>query len=130
MHFVYADCVVSRPLAVIQALAQGEGAFVECSSDGQVGSLVYCFVPLRVCCDSKFCNREGHEGKFRMQDYIQALSRRATTGRDDLESSAAQNAQTKRAFAARITLQLQVMRAIQPILCSLLRSWTVLPSGL
>src|SRR5258708_5712495 len=34
MHFVGADGVVSRPLAVIKALAQREGAFVKSSGDG------------------------------------------------------------------------------------------------
>jgi hypothetical protein len=39
MHLVNADCVVSRPLAVVQALAQGKSSVVECGSDGQVKSL-------------------------------------------------------------------------------------------
>jgi hypothetical protein len=39
MHFVDADRVVSRPLAVIQALAESESSFVKCSSNGQ-GDLV------------------------------------------------------------------------------------------
>ena len=41
------------------------------------------------------------------------------------------NMQTKQAVPDRIPIRLQVtMRAILPISCSLLRSWTVLPSGL
>ena len=39
MHLVNADGVVSRPLAVVQALAEGEGSLVKCGSDGQVGGL-------------------------------------------------------------------------------------------
>ena len=39
MHFVHADGVVSRPLAVIQALAEGERSIVKCSSNGQGGLL-------------------------------------------------------------------------------------------
>jgi hypothetical protein len=38
--------------------------------------------------------------------------------------------QTNDVVPARIAIQLKVMRAILPMLCSILRSWTVLPSGL
>jgi hypothetical protein len=35
VRLVRADRVVARPLPVIQALAQREGALVKCSADGQ-----------------------------------------------------------------------------------------------
>jgi hypothetical protein len=35
MHFVHTDRVVSRPLAVIQTVAEGESSLVKCSSNGQ-----------------------------------------------------------------------------------------------
>jgi len=35
MHFVNADRVIARPLAIIKTLAQRESSVVECSSDGQ-----------------------------------------------------------------------------------------------
>ena len=34
MHLVHADGVESRPLAVVEAVAEGESAFVKCGSDG------------------------------------------------------------------------------------------------
>jgi hypothetical protein len=37
MHFVDADGVISRPLAIIQTLAKGESSFVKCSSNRQDG---------------------------------------------------------------------------------------------
>ena len=39
MHLVHADGVVSRPFAVVQAVAKGKSALVKCSSDGQSGFL-------------------------------------------------------------------------------------------
>src|SRR5262249_27730781 len=35
MHLIGADCVIARPLAVVQALAQGKSAIVKCSTNGQ-----------------------------------------------------------------------------------------------
>jgi len=35
MHFVDADGVITRPLAIIKAFAEGESAFMKCGSDGQ-----------------------------------------------------------------------------------------------
>jgi len=35
MHLIRADDVTSRPFAVIQAVEQGQSAFVQCGSDGQ-----------------------------------------------------------------------------------------------
>ena len=34
MHLVNADRVVSRPLAVVEALAERKSSFVKCGSDG------------------------------------------------------------------------------------------------
>jgi len=66
-----------------------------------------------------------------MLDYIHACLPAATDDGDDLESGSILNMQTKCRVPDRIPIRLQVtMRAILPILCSLLRSWTVLPSGL
>jgi len=39
VHFVDADGVIAGPLAIVEAFAEGESAFVECGSDGQ-GSLL------------------------------------------------------------------------------------------
>jgi len=39
VHFVDADGVIARPLAIVEAFAEGESAFVERGSDGQ-GSLL------------------------------------------------------------------------------------------
>jgi NAD(P)-dependent dehydrogenase (short-subunit alcohol dehydrogenase family) len=39
MHFVHADGVVSRPLAVVQAVAEGKSSVVKRSSDGQGNDL-------------------------------------------------------------------------------------------
>ena len=38
MHFVRADGIVARPLAVIQAVAQGKRPFMKCGPDGQAKS--------------------------------------------------------------------------------------------
>ena len=65
-----------------------------------------------------------------MQDYIQALAggqRWNAMTRSQLRRN---NVQTKWALPARIAIRVKLMRAILPILCSRLRSWTVLPSGL
>jgi hypothetical protein len=35
VHFIARDRVKARPLAVIQAVAQGKGAVVKCGTDGQ-----------------------------------------------------------------------------------------------
>jgi hypothetical protein len=35
MHFIHADRVIARPLAVIKALAERKCSFVKCSSDWQ-----------------------------------------------------------------------------------------------
>src|SRR5579871_2974946 len=35
MHFVDADGVIAGPLAIVEAFAEGESAFVKCGSDGQ-----------------------------------------------------------------------------------------------
>ena len=35
MHFIHADGVVARPLAIVQAVAKGESSLVKCGSDGQ-----------------------------------------------------------------------------------------------
>ena len=40
VHFVHADRVVSRPLAVVEALAEGKGSFVKSGSDGHKGFFV------------------------------------------------------------------------------------------
>ncbi len=45
MHFVHADRVVSRPLAVVEAVAEGKGSFVKRSSDGQGMTSVDCRLP-------------------------------------------------------------------------------------
>jgi hypothetical protein len=39
MHLIHADRVISRPLAIIQALAERKSSLVKCSSNRQ-GSLV------------------------------------------------------------------------------------------
>ena len=39
MHFIDTDCVISRPLTIIQALTQRKSSLVECSSNGQGGVL-------------------------------------------------------------------------------------------
>ena len=46
MHFVDADGVIARPLAIVEAFAEGESAFVKCGSDGQGKLLVKCVVEL------------------------------------------------------------------------------------
>jgi len=35
MHLIHADRVIARPLAVVQAVAQGERPFMESCTDGQ-----------------------------------------------------------------------------------------------
>src|SRR6185437_15977272 len=44
--FIHADRVVARPLAVVEAVAQGKSALVECGSDRQAGSCnAFCMKP-------------------------------------------------------------------------------------
>jgi len=69
--------------------------------------------------------------KGRILDYIfTASSTQQAVPSADCESCGAANMQTNDVVPARIAIQLKVMRAILPMLCSILRSWTVLPSGL
>jgi hypothetical protein len=58
------------------------------------------------------------------------MSHAATGSFADWQSCGSANMQTNCVVPARIAIQLKVMRAILPMLCSILRSWTVLPSGL
>jgi hypothetical protein len=78
MHFVDADGVIAGPLAIVEAFAESESAFVECGSDGQVdlllrmrggiivgwrggeqGKRVYPLPPFFVSMDSKGVRGEG-----------------------------------------------------------------------
>ena len=56
MNFVHADGVVAGPLAVVQAVAQGESSLVKCGSDGQRDSSLR----LLSCNRTKTDNHEGH----------------------------------------------------------------------
>jgi len=40
VHFIDTDGVIAGPLAIVEAFAEGESAFVECGSDGQDGLLL------------------------------------------------------------------------------------------
>jgi len=62
VHFVHTDRVVSRPLAVIQTVAEGEGSLVKCSSNGQ-GDLVRRFgFPCETLCPLWLRERLYHRG--------------------------------------------------------------------
>jgi hypothetical protein len=41
MHFVNADRVIARPLAVVQAVAERESSFVKCGSYGHRSSSIF-----------------------------------------------------------------------------------------
>jgi len=116
MHLVHADGVVSGPFPVIQAVAKRKSALVKCSSDGQIDVLRFSFV---------------HEGNLRMLDYIQARAQRANECPLTLSHSIRKCADKMPLFPLEYRFDFRSqMRTILPVSCSLLRSWTVLPSGL
>jgi hypothetical protein len=66
-----------------------------------------------------------------MLDYIQARAQRANECVSDFQSLVPQMCRQNALFSIEYRFDFRSeMRAILPISCSLLRSWTVLPSGL
>jgi len=65
-----------------------------------------------------------------MLDYIHACARAATDPAMTFSQHSAQSCRQITLFPIEYRFNSGHMRAILPISCSLLRSWTVLPSGL
>ena len=130
MHFVHADGVVSRPLAVIKTLAKRKSSLVKCGSNWQREAPSNLCV-LRVLCGCEVFNQRGHRGHggkpARAGLYAVFIIPGNSMKRLCLTCSHAED----RLSRQRLPFQLQSFRStIMRSSSSAMLSWAVLKSGL